>query len=200
MAGYPPAGAAVKPGNRPRRPVNSILAPRSFTSYRRPPIRIASNRRSKNLSTDSADSPKTNVASALLAEPHHGLAEGIRSLLGTMFDAVVMVADETSLIEAAERLCPQLAVVDLGLVRMDVDGFMYRLRARCPGLRAVFLSAHDEITVARSVLEAGADGFVVRRRIAPDLIPAVEAVLRGERYGPQPDPGASVPGKRGHLG
>jgi two-component system secretion response regulator SsrB len=100
-----------------------------------------------------------------------------------MFDAVVMVADETSLIEAAERLCPQLAVVDLGLVRMDVDGFMHRLKARCPGLRVVFLSAHDEITVARSVLEAGADGFVVRRRVASDLIPAVEAVLRGEHYG-----------------
>jgi DNA-binding NarL/FixJ family response regulator len=132
---------------------------------------------------DSADTTKSNISSALLAEPHHGLAEGIRSLLGTMFDAVVMVADETSLIEAAERICPRLAVVDLGLVRPDVGGFMCRLRARCPGLKVVFLSAHDEPTVARSVLGAGADGIVVRRRIASDLIPAVEAVLRGERYG-----------------
>ncbi|MGH9463985.1 MAG: response regulator [Vicinamibacteria bacterium] len=133
--------------------------------------------------TDSAGVSKSSVSCALLAEPHHGLAEGIRSLLGTMFDAVVMVADETSLIEAAERLCPQLAVVELGLVRMDVDGFMCRLRARCPGLRVVFLSAHDEPTVTRSVLGAGANGFVVRRRVASDLIPALEAVLRGERYG-----------------
>ena len=129
--------------------------------------------------------PERNVSCALLAEPHHGLAEGVRSLLGTVFEAVVMVADQTSLIEAAERLNPhpQLAVVDLCLVKEDINGFVCRLRARCHGLRVIFLSEHGDATVARSVLGAEANGLVVRRRIASDLLAAVDAVLRGERYG-----------------
>ena len=49
----------------------------------------------------------------LLADRHHGLTEGVRSLLETMFDAVVMVADETSLAESAARLQPEVAVVDV---------------------------------------------------------------------------------------
>jgi len=122
------------------------------------------------------------VSCVLLADPHHGLAEGIRALLGTIFEVVVMVAEESSLIEGAERLRPGLAVVDLGLAKGDIKGLLGRLRCRCPGLKVLFMSVHDEPSVVRSALEAGAEGFLVKRDIATDLLPAVEAILRGERY------------------
>ena len=48
----------------------------------------------------------------LLADAHHGLSEGVRRLLATAFEAIVMVADEVSLFEAAARLRSDLAVVD----------------------------------------------------------------------------------------
>ena len=51
------------------------------------------------------------VSCVLLADPHHGLSEGVRRLLATTFDAVVMVADEVSLFESAGRLQIDLAVV-----------------------------------------------------------------------------------------
>jgi DNA-binding NarL/FixJ family response regulator len=126
------------------------------------------------------------VASApscvLLAAPHHGLAEGIRSLLGTAFDTVVMVADERSLLETAERLVPQMAVVDLGIAKGDLCGLIRKLRAGCPGLKVILLSAHDERTVVQAAERAGVEGLVAKRRIATDLLPAVDAVLRGERF------------------
>jgi DNA-binding NarL/FixJ family response regulator len=118
----------------------------------------------------------------LLAEQHHGLAEGIRSLLGTKFEAVVMVADELSLIEAAERLNPGLAVVDHSLAMGDFAGLIDRLRRRTPGLRVIVLSIHEEPTVAQSAFEAGADGFLVKSSLAVELIPAIETVLNGGRY------------------
>ena len=49
----------------------------------------------------------------LLADRHHGLTEGVRGLLESSFDAVVMVADETSLFQSAEQLQPAVAIVDL---------------------------------------------------------------------------------------
>ena len=121
------------------------------------------------------------LACALLADPHHGLTEGVRSLLGTLFEAVVMVTDRTSLFEAAGRLEPRVAVVDLRIAGRDVAEFLRDVRERCPELRVIFLSVHDEAAVADAVLGAGADGFVVKRNIATDLLPAVDSVLTSAR-------------------
>jgi two-component system secretion response regulator SsrB len=57
-----------------------------------------------------------------------------------------------------------------------------QLRARCPGLKLVVLSVHDQPSVCRSALEAGADAFVLKRAIATDLLPAIDAVQAGQRY------------------
>ena len=53
--------------------------------------------------------------SVLLVDRHPALVESIRDLLKTMFDMVVMVSDEDSLIEALDRLDPDLVVADLSV-------------------------------------------------------------------------------------
>ena len=123
-----------------------------------------------------------NIRCVLLADRHHGLTEGIRGLLESMFDAVVMVADEPSLRETAVRLQPTLAVVDLALTRSDGLGVVRRLRARCPDLKLIMLSIHDEASACRATLDAGADAFVLKQAIVTDLLPAVEAVQAGRSF------------------
>jgi len=118
----------------------------------------------------------------LLAEPHHGMSEGIRGLLATTFNSIVMVADEVSLFESAGRLNSDVAVVDLALARGDALDFVRRLRGRFPGMRLIIVSVHDQPMVSLSVLEAGANGFVVKRQIATDLLPAIDAVLAGQPF------------------
>jgi DNA-binding NarL/FixJ family response regulator len=115
----------------------------------------------------------------LLADRHHGVTEGVRSLLQTMFDVVVMVADERSLVESATRIGPALAVVDLFLEQGQGLCWLSRYHSGCPDVKLIVVSAHDEPGVARAAREAGADGFVLKRAIATDLIPAAEAVLAG---------------------
>ncbi|MCL4787198.1 MAG: response regulator [Verrucomicrobia bacterium] len=115
----------------------------------------------------------------LPADRHHGLTEGIRGLLETMFDAVVKVADVPSLQESAVRLEPSMAVVDLALARGDGLGGVRRPRARCPELKLNLLSVHDEARACRATLEAGADAFVLKRAIATDLLPAIKAAQAG---------------------
>jgi DNA-binding NarL/FixJ family response regulator len=46
----------------------------------------------------------------------------------------------------------------------------------------IVMSVHGESSVSRSVLEAGAQGFVVKCSIATDLLAAADAVLLGDRY------------------
>jgi DNA-binding NarL/FixJ family response regulator len=126
----------------------------------------------------------TNVDAhcVLLADPHHGLSEGVRSLLATAFKMVVMVADEVSLFEGADRLQSDVAVVDLALSRGGGVDLVRRFCDRFPDMKLIIISIHDQASVIRSVLEAGASGFVVKRAIATDLLAATDAVLAGKRY------------------
>ncbi len=119
------------------------------------------------------------LSCVLLADRHHGLTEGVRGLLETAFGSVVMVADEASLLEGAGRLQPDVAVVDLSLAQDCGLGWLRAVRERCPDLKVIVLSVHDEQTVRRAALEAGADAFVLKRAIATDLLPAVELVRGG---------------------
>ena len=118
----------------------------------------------------------------LLADPHHGLSESVRGLLATTFEAVVMVADEVSLFESAGRLQSNLTIVDLALSRGNGLDLVRRLRSRFPEMKVIVVSVHDASNVSRSVMDAGADGFVVKRAMATDLLAAADAVLAGKHY------------------
>jgi two-component system response regulator NreC len=118
----------------------------------------------------------------MLADRHHGLTEGVRGLLETTFGTVVMVADEASLLEGADRIRPELAIVDISLARNSGLGWLRELRTRCPEVKVIVLSVHDEDCVRRAAMDAGADSFVLKRAIVTDLLAAVENV-RGRAVG-----------------
>jgi DNA-binding NarL/FixJ family response regulator len=118
----------------------------------------------------------------ILADSHQNMLEGIRGLLETLFEAVVMVADKNSLFEAAEKLKPDLAVVDLSLSGNGGINIVSQIKRRFPDLKLIILSVHDEPTVVNEVMAAGAAGFVLKRSAANDLILAVEEVLQGGTY------------------
>ena len=119
------------------------------------------------------------VSCVLLADRHHGLTEGVRGLLETAFETVVMVADEVSLIDGVGRLRPDVAIVDLSLARGSGLNWLRSIRNRCPELKVIVLSVHDEESVRRTAMAAGADAFVLKRAIATDLLPAIEHVRGG---------------------
>ena len=119
------------------------------------------------------------LSCVLLADRHHGLTEGVRGLLETVFGSVVMVADEPSLLEGAVRLRPEVAVVDLSLARDGGLDWLRTLRQRCPDLKVVVLSVHDEQSVRSAAMDAGADAFVLKRAISTDLLAAVDGLHPG---------------------
>ena len=128
---------------------------------------------------------ETRPSCVLLADRHHGLTEGVRGLLETTFGTVVMVADEASLLEGAERIRPDVAIVDISLARDSGLGWLRALRQRCPEVKVIVLSVHDEQSVRRAAMDAGADSFVLKRAIATDLLDAVEYVRGGGRGEPR---------------
>lgn len=118
----------------------------------------------------------------LLGERHHDLSEGVRGLLETTFGAVFVVADEASLIEGAARLQPTLVVVDLALAAGDLPCLLDTLRKNAPSAKVLLLSVHDDGALVRDAMAAGADGLVLKRAIAAELLAAIDALLAGKRY------------------
>ena len=120
--------------------------------------------------------------SVLLADNHQNMLEGIRGLLETMFESVVMVADEVSLMQSIDKLAPDMVVVDLSLPVSKEVNIAKRLKTHNPDLKIIILSIHDDKTVEEKVMETGVDAYVLKRSAATDLIMAVEEIRQSRVY------------------
>jgi len=118
----------------------------------------------------------------LLADSHQNMPGGARNLLENIVETIFMVPDETSLIEATEKLTADLIVADLSLPVTKEINIVRRLKKAFLEIRLIILSVHDERTAVGECLEAGAAGYVLKRTAVNDLLSAVEIVLKGASY------------------
>lgn len=125
---------------------------------------------------------KPHAGGVLVGHPHQRFSDGLRGWLRASFDGVFMVADRTSLIEAAHRLQPALVLVDLVLAEGDFASLLDELRSHAPGSPTLLLSDYDDARLDTAALAAGAAGVVHKSSLAADLSPAVEAVLAGQSF------------------
>jgi two-component system response regulator NreC len=120
----------------------------------------------------------------LLVDDHAVVREGLRLVLGREADLEVVgeVAVAREAVEHARRLMPDVVVMDIGLGNEDGIATIEPILAGTPATRVLILTMyHDPETVRQSLL-AGAAGFVVKGAHSVDLIDAIRAVHRGERY------------------
>jgi CheY-like chemotaxis protein len=97
--------------------------------------------------------------------------------------AVVSEAtDGPEAVQQAERLQPNLILLDVGLPKLNGIEAARRIRNVSPESRILFLSQMSDADVVQEALSLGAQGYVLKSRVEGDLRTAVEAVLRGERF------------------
>lgn len=118
----------------------------------------------------------------VLADSHQNMLEGIRGLLESTFSAVVMVADKPSLLQAIERMEPDLLVVDLSLRMPEEDSVIHELKLRYPDLKFIVMSLHDDQAAAERAMAEGASAFVLKRSAGTDLLQAIDEVRQGHTF------------------
>lgn len=118
----------------------------------------------------------------LLADDHRMFAEGLRTLLGEEFELVDIVADGVAMLEAAQRLRPDVIVADITMPRLNGIDALTQLRAVLPDVRVVFLTMHLDATYARRALAAGALGFVLKHSAVQELLLALRSALAGHVF------------------
>ena len=102
--------------------------------------------------------------------------------LASEFLVVGSVGDGHELLAEAERLHPDVIVLDITMPRLDGIEAARQLRRTEPPARLVFLTVHEDADYARAALDAGGLGYVVKTRLASDLLPAIRAALADQCF------------------
>jgi len=118
----------------------------------------------------------------LLADDHRIIMEGLKTLLEPEFELVGMVEDGRALIEAAEKLRPDVIVADISMPRLNGIEAVRQIKKARGDVKVVILTMHADPAYAAAALDAGVTGYVLKHAAASELIMAVRAVLEGDTY------------------
>ena len=94
----------------------------------------------------------------------------------------IEAADGLEAVQKVEELQPDLILLDIGMPRMHGFDVARRIRKLAPRARVLFLSQESESDIVREALGLGAHGYVQKVSAATDLLPAIDAVLAGQRF------------------
>ncbi len=123
--------------------------------------------------------PKTKV---LLAEDHIVVAEGLQSLLKDCFELVGMVHDGHALLEAVEKLHPDVIVTDISMPLLNGLDAVRQIRARHHDARIIVLTMHRDTHLAAEAFRAGVSGYLLKISPGEELIDAIREVAKGRSY------------------
>lgn len=119
-----------------------------------------------------------------LADDHAIVREGLKLLLSTLDDVVVVgeAADGESLRGLLRQDPADLVVLDLGMPGVTGLQFIRSLRDSFPRLKILVLTANLEPRTVRAALDAGVDGYLTKQDDPAELAIAVEAIRQGKSY------------------
>jgi two-component system, NarL family, response regulator NreC len=120
----------------------------------------------------------------LIADDHGVLRAGLRALLKTEEDLQVVdeAADGDTALRLASRLRPDIVLLDLSMPGPGGIEVTRKLKEMLPATRVLILTVHEDETLLREALKAGASGYIIKRAVESELISAIRAVSRGEIY------------------
>jgi DNA-binding NarL/FixJ family response regulator len=124
----------------------------------------------------------TEPIRVLVADDHAVVREGLRTFLDLQdgIEVVGEAGDGEEAIREAERLQPDVVLIDLVMPRLDGVQAMRELRERVPGARAVVLTSFLDDERLLPALRAGAAGYLLKSVQPPELARAVRAAVEGD--------------------
>lgn len=120
----------------------------------------------------------------IVADDHHLVRQGIRSLLEQASDIEVVgeAGDGLEAVELAQRLKPDVIVMDIVMPYLNGPQAAERLRQLPYPPRVILLSMYSDRTLIQQALNSGVRGYLLKRCVVEELLLAVRAAARGEIY------------------
>lgn len=125
---------------------------------------------------------QTSKPRVLMADDHSIFLAGVRKLIEDQCEVVGTVEDGRALLEAAERLKPELILLDISMPLLNGLEAARHLRKTLPEAKLLFLTMHASSRYATEVFKVGAHGFLLKQSAASELPQAIDSVLKGKHY------------------
>jgi DNA-binding NarL/FixJ family response regulator len=118
----------------------------------------------------------------LLADDHALLRQGTAELLRREPDLQVVgeAGDGQRAVELAEKLKPDLVIMDVRMPVLSGIEATRRIRQSVPSIRVLVLTAHDDLQYVFSLLQAGASGYLLKTAPISDLVSAIHRIYAGD--------------------
>jgi DNA-binding NarL/FixJ family response regulator len=118
----------------------------------------------------------------LLADDHEDFLRQLRGELDPEFEIVGTAENGEAAINATARLDPDVLVIDISMPILDGLQAAARLRDTKCRTKIIFLTIHEQSDYVSAAFAAGATGYVTKRHLGSDLVPAIREVSRGHTF------------------
>jgi DNA-binding NarL/FixJ family response regulator len=118
----------------------------------------------------------------ILVDDHPAVLRQTLQILPERFDVVQTLQDGLDLETAVRDWQPDIVVLDITLPAINGVQLARQLRANGCAARIVFLTVHADPDYAQEAFNVGALGFVIKPRLASDLVAALDAAVAGKRF------------------
>jgi DNA-binding NarL/FixJ family response regulator len=118
----------------------------------------------------------------LLADDHQMLADALKYVLERSCEVVGTVGDGRALLEAADRLQPDIVVLDIGMPHLNGFDAGRHLKHTFPNMKLIFMTMHEDPYLVGEAFRAGASAFLLKEAAASELTDAIGQVLKGGSY------------------
>jgi DNA-binding NarL/FixJ family response regulator len=110
------------------------------------------------------------------------LTDALKRVLEPRCEVVGTVSDGRALLEAAERLQPDIVVLDIVMPRLNGLDAGRQLKAKMPRLKLIFMTMHEDPYLVGEAFRAGGSAFLLKEAAAKELTDALDQVLTGGSY------------------
>ena len=125
---------------------------------------------------------ESNNIRLILADDHAVVRAGTRQLLERQpdFDIVGEASDGEEAVRLTHELQPDVVVMDVRMPRLSGVEATKRIKEECPNVRVLVLTAHDDDEYVFALLQAGANGYLLKTAEFTELVKAIHTVASGQ--------------------
>ena len=120
----------------------------------------------------------------LLADDHQLFREGIATLLFSAenIEVIAQAEDGIEAVEKVKHFKPDVVLLDIAMPRMNGIEATKKIKSLYPAVKIITLSMHSDKQYVKGVLEAGADGYLLKNCTYRQLTDAIQSVYDGKKY------------------
>jgi DNA-binding NarL/FixJ family response regulator len=118
----------------------------------------------------------------LLADDHQMLLDALKGLLEPSYQVVGAARDGHALIAAAQKLRPDVIVLDIAMPQLNGLEAGRRLKQLMPSVKLIFITMNEDPYMVGEAFRAGASAFLLKQAAALELNEAIDTVLKGGKY------------------